>query len=173
MQGTSVRSLVRDLRSHRTWGQKTKKHRSNIVRNSINTLKNGPHQKIFLRNSRIQSANTEQAPSIWTSLVSHMVKKPPAMQETWLQSLGWEDLLEEEMATHPSILAWRILWTEEPGRLQSIVSHRVGHDWATHTFTFHVSGTDRNSVPHDRSLSSRPSWRRECKKQLVKVSNAS
>ena len=47
-----------------------------------------------------------------------MVKNLPAMQETWVGSLGWEDLLEKEMATHYSILAWRIPWTEEPGRLQ-------------------------------------------------------
>ena len=50
------------------------------------------------------------------------------MQETQVQSLGWEDLLEEEMATHSSILAWRIPWTEEPGGLQSMRSQRVGHD---------------------------------------------
>ena len=124
MQGISVQSLVRDLRSYRNWGQKAKKLRSNIVINSINTLKNGPHQKIFLRNSRLQPANTEQAPSIWTSLVTQTVKKPPVVQETWLRSLGWEDTLEEEMATRSSILAWRISWTEEPGRLQSIVSHK-------------------------------------------------
>ena len=52
----------------------------------------------------------------------------PAMQETWVQSLGQEDSLEKEMATHSSILAWRIQWTEEPGRLQSMGSQRVGHD---------------------------------------------
>ena len=51
-----------------------------------------------------------------------------SMQETQVQSLGWEDLLEEEMATHSSILAWRIPWTEEPGGLQSMRSQRVGHD---------------------------------------------
>ena len=50
------------------------------------------------------------------------------MQETWVQSLGWEDPLEEEMTTHSSILAWNILWTEEPGGLQSMGSQRVGHD---------------------------------------------
>ena len=48
-----------------------------------------------------------------------MVKNPPAMQENWVHSLGWEDPLEKEMATHSSILAWRIPWTEEPGGLQS------------------------------------------------------
>ena len=49
-----------------------------------------------------------------------VVKNPPAMWETWVRSLGWEDPLEEGMATHPSILAWRVLWTEEPGGLQSM-----------------------------------------------------
>ena len=53
------------------------------------------------------------------------------MQETWVRSLGWEDLLEKEMATHSSILAWKILWTEKPGRLQSTGSQRVRQDLAT------------------------------------------
>ena len=53
------------------------------------------------------------------------------MQETWVGSLGWEDPLEEGMANHSSILAWRITWTEEPSGLQSIGSQRVGHDWVT------------------------------------------
>ena len=57
-----------------------------------------------------------------------MVKHLPRMQETWVQSLGWEDLLEKEMATHSSILAWKIPWTEEPGWLLSMGSQRVGHD---------------------------------------------
>ena len=60
-----------------------------------------------------------------------MVKNPPAMQEvqeTWVQSLGWEDPLEEGMATHSSILTWRIPWTEELGGLQSIGLQRVGQD---------------------------------------------
>ena len=57
-----------------------------------------------------------------------MVKTPPAMQETWVRSLGPEDTLEQEMATHSSILAWKILWTEEPGGLQSMGSQRCGHD---------------------------------------------
>ena len=65
---------------------------------------------------------------IGASLVAQAVKNLPAMQETWIQFLGWEDSLEKEMATHSSILAWRIPWTEEPGRLQSIGSQRVGHD---------------------------------------------
>ena len=60
-----------------------------------------------------------------------MVKNLPAKQETWVQSLGQEDPLEEAMAAHSSILAWRILWTEEPGGLQFMRSQRVGHDLAT------------------------------------------
>ena len=62
------------------------------------------------------------------SLVAQMVKNLPVVQETWVQSLGWEDPLEKEMATHSSILAWRIPWTEEPGGLQSMGSQRVRHD---------------------------------------------
>ena len=57
-----------------------------------------------------------------------MVKRLPTMQETWVQSLGREDPLEKEMATHSSTLAWKIPWMEEPGRLQSMGSQRVGHD---------------------------------------------
>ena len=57
-----------------------------------------------------------------------MVKNLPAMQETQVQSLGLEDPLEKEMATHSSILAWRMTWTEEPGGLQSMGLQRVGHD---------------------------------------------
>ena len=60
--------------------------------------------------------------SVHYSLVSQMVKNLPAMREAWVRSLGWEDPLEEEMATHSSILAWRIPWTEEPGGLQSMGS---------------------------------------------------
>ena len=63
-----------------------------------------------------------------TSLVAQMVKHLPTVWETWVQSLGQEDPLEKEMATHSSTLAWKILWTEEPGRLQSMGSQRVGHD---------------------------------------------
>ena len=64
-----------------------------------------------------------------------MVKNLPAMQETWAGSLGQEDSLEKGMATHSSVLAWRIPWTEEPGGLQSMGSQRVGQDWASNTFT--------------------------------------
>ena len=81
----------------------------------------------------------------WASLVAQRLKHLPAMWETWVRSLGREDPLEKEMATHSSILAWRIPWTEEPGGLQSTGSQRVRHDWATSLhftslhFTFHPS----------------------------------
>ena len=65
---------------------------------------------------------------LWTFLVAQTVRTLPAMQEAWVRSLGWEDLLEKEMATHSSILAWKIPWTEEPVGLQSMGSQRVGHD---------------------------------------------
>ena len=65
---------------------------------------------------------------VFSSLVAQTVKCLPTMRETRVQSLGWEDFLEKEMATHSSILAWKISWTEEPGRLQSMRSQRVGHD---------------------------------------------
>ena len=69
-----------------------------------------------------------------------MVKHLPTTRETWVWSLGWEDLLEKETATHSSILAWKIPWMEEPGRLQSMGSQRIGHDWAACTFTHLVRG---------------------------------
>ena len=62
------------------------------------------------------------------SLVAQIVKHLPVIQETWVQSLGGEDSLEKEMAMHSSTLAWKIPWTEEPGRLQSMGLQRVGHD---------------------------------------------
>ena len=65
---------------------------------------------------------------ITESLVAERIKHLPAMRETQVRSLGWEDSLEKEMAIHSNILAWRIPWTEEPGRLQSTGSQRVGKD---------------------------------------------
>ena len=62
------------------------------------------------------------------SLVAQMVENPPALWETWIRSLGWEDSLEKGMATHSSILAWKIPWTEEPGGLQSMGLQRFRHD---------------------------------------------
>ena len=73
--------------------------------------------------------------SMGASLMTQMVKNLPAMQETWVWSLSWEDLLETGMATLSSILAWRIPRTEEPGGLQFMGLQRVGHDWVTFIYT--------------------------------------
>ena len=81
---------------------------------------------------------------ILTSLVAQMVKKPPAMQETWVWSLGWEDPLGEGMATHSSILAWSIPWTEEPCGLQSMGSQRVKHDWLSMMMNRNISLSNKN-----------------------------
>ena len=70
----------------------------------------------------------EKLGPLYVTLVAQTVKCLPTMRETWVQSMGWENLLEKEMATHSGILAWKIPWTEEPGRLQSMGSQRVGHD---------------------------------------------
>ena len=72
-----------------------------------------------------------------TSLVAQTVKNLLAMHETWVWFLGQEDPLEKQIATHSSILAWRISWAKEPCRLQSMGLQRVGHDWVNNTFTFH------------------------------------
>ena len=75
-----------------------------------------------LNSSDLGSASME-----W-GLVAQMGKNPPAVQETWVPSMGWEHPLAQGMATHSSILGWRIPWTEEPGGLQSMGSQRVGRD---------------------------------------------
>ena len=71
--------------------------------------------------------------SHWALLVAQKEKNLPAMQENWLWTLGHEDPLEKEIVSHSSILSWRIPWTEEPDRLQSMGLWRVRHDWATNT----------------------------------------
>ena len=73
-------------------------------------------------------SSRSQASSGTASLVAQIVKRPPAMRETWVRALSREDPLEKEMATHSSTLAWKIPWTEEPCRLQFMGSQRVGHD---------------------------------------------
>ena len=65
---------------------------------------------------------------LWTSLVAQMVKRLSTMRETWVRSLGREDPLEKEMAIYSSTIAWKIPWTEEPGRVQSMGSQRVRHN---------------------------------------------
>ena len=90
---------------------------------------------VILEPKKIKSVTVSiVSPSIWhevinrTFLVAQTVKCLPTMQETWVQSLGREDLLEKAMATHSNTLAWKIPWAEKPGRLQSMGSLAVGHD---------------------------------------------
>ena len=88
-----------------------------------------------------------QSPFLTGLLLAHMVKNLPAMQETWVWSLGGEDPLEKGMATHSSILAWWIPWTEEPGGLQSIELQRVRHYWATNMMTFTFLTSPKLLIP--------------------------
>ena len=67
-------------------------------------------------------------PHNWTSLVAQTIKRLSTMRKTWVRALGWEDPLEKEMGIHSSTIAWKIPWTEEPGRLQSMGSQRVRYD---------------------------------------------
>ena len=96
-------------------------------------------QKVGMQ-KELKTRRVVASPYVFWGFPSGSAVKNPAMQETQVWSLGWKDLLEEEMATHSSIFAWRIPWTEEPGRLQCMGSQRVGHDcsdWArTHTHTY-------------------------------------
>ena len=92
-----------------------------ISRQVFTTSANWEAQRIFACNLPLQQA----------SLVAQRLKRLPAMLETPVRSLGWEDSLQKEMATHSNILAWRIPWREERGRPQSMGPQRVGHDWVT------------------------------------------
>ena len=85
---------------------------------------------------------------ITASLVAQMVKHLHTTRETWVRSLGWEDPLEKEMATHSSIHAWKIPWTKEPGGLQSMGSQRVGHDWVT-SLTHSLKITANGDCSHE------------------------
>ena len=117
MEGTSVTAAVL---IYRTWNDQPLGH--------IFTSKPEKSVHFYLDYTRREA-----------SLVTQTVKNLPAMQETWAWSLHPEDPLERGMATHFSILAWRIPWTEEPGRLQSMGLQRVRRDWArTHTCTPHL-----------------------------------
>ena len=116
---------------------------------------------------------------ISSKLVAQMVKNLPAIQETWIQSLGQEDALQKGMATHSHILTWRIPWTEEPGGLQSMGLQRVGHDWTQTTRkpslaflsclvsqSLHLTGTEpagifgRNHMIRNMSLHVTP-WKKK------------
>ena len=91
---------------------------------------------IELPGSPVRPRSSSCLPLSRASLAAQKAKNLPAVQETWFPSLGWEDPLEKGMATYSSILAWRIPWTEEPGG--SVGLQRVGHDWVTNTFDFHL-----------------------------------
>ena len=99
----------------------THKQHSNSPRQMDSHCEKEYHQK-WLWSSNVN--NVESYEGLWTFLVAQIVKNLPAMQETKFQSLGWEDPLEKEMATHSSILALEVPWTEEPEELQSIGSQR-------------------------------------------------
>ena len=107
------------------------------------------------------------------SLVAQSVKNLPAVQESCVRSLGWEDPLEKEMATHSSILTWRIPWTEKPGRIKSMGSQRVGHDWVneqqhgclcaqllSHVRHFAVPWTVARQAPRPWDFSIQEYWNR-------------
>ena len=89
----------------------------------------------------------------WASLVVQFAKSLPAKQETQVRCLGWGAPLEKGMATHSSTLAWRIPWTEEPGGLQPVRSHRSGHDWAPFTYTFFRSYSTKSPPRSQNGLS--------------------
>ena len=107
--GATVQSLVREIRSYMLCGSAKKK-----------------------KGKRKESYYT----SLWGFPGGPDGKNSFAMQETWVRSLSWEDPVEKGMATHSSILAWRIPWTGEPGRLRSMGLHRVGHDWTTNALSY-------------------------------------
>ena len=83
---------------------------------------------LYLESNRRMILSPEASGLWFHSLVAQRVKHLPTMQDTRVPSLGWEDPLERKMATHSSTLAWKIPWSEKPGRLQSMGSQRVGHD---------------------------------------------
>ena len=91
----------------------------------------------------------------WASLVAQMVKNLPAMQETQVWSLGQEDTLEKGMAICSSILAWRIPWSEDLGRLQTMGLQRVGHDWETNTHTYTHTHTHTHTHTRCRAVGGR------------------
>ena len=122
----------------------------------LSTLQSSPHFKdgAFLP---LHYWNPKAFGHMFKSLVAQRLKRLSAMQETRVQSLGWEDPLEKAMAPHSSTLAWKIPWTEEPGRLPSMGSQRVGHVWETPlslSFSSHTTNNGRIRIqPTDLSLS--------------------
>ena len=123
---------------------------ANVPRWVLYTLKHFIHFNIFFSGRIWERDQFQHKKNQRASLVAQMVKHLPEMQETGVWSLGWEDPLEKEMATHSSILAWKIPWTEEPGRLQSMGSQRVGHDWAISLLFTSLVAVDEKSPTNAR-----------------------
>ena len=92
----------------------------------------------FQTQRKAMPKNPQITAQLHSSRVAQRLKYLPGMWETWVQSPGWEDPLEKEMEPHSSTLAWRIPWREQPGRLQSMGSQRVGHNWATSLLHFRM-----------------------------------
>ena len=99
-----------------------------LILGGLNDLDNHNHVITHLEPDILECEVKGALGKFGASLVAQRLKCLPAMWETWVRSLGQEDPLGKEMATHSGILAWRIPWTEEPGELLSIVSQRIGHD---------------------------------------------
>ena len=117
----------RSLTGYRPWGHQESDTTLQLKSNSNMTMYIKVHWK-FTDNIDLISKFSKE---YWTSLVAQLVKRLPTMRETQVQSLGREDLLEKELVTHSSILAWKIPWMEKPGRLQFMGSQRVRHNWVT------------------------------------------
>ena len=112
-----------------------------------------PGRLRFIGSQRVGYDWMTSLTTIHTSLVAQTVENQPAMQETWVWSLGWEDPQEKGMATHSDILAWRIPSTQELGGLQSMELQRAGHDWATNAFTIQpMTPRSIDGYPHPAEL---------------------
>ena len=106
----------------------------------------------------------------WASLVAQMVKNLPGMWETWVPSLGQEDPLVKRMATHSSILTWRIPWTEEPAGY-NLWDHKESDDWVNNTFTFmETKGPECGPKKWEKQRTHDKTWREHCRKiQLLPI----
>ena len=98
---------------------------------------------------------------IWASLVAQTVKRLPTLRETWVRSLGREDPLEKEMITHSSTLAWKIPWTEEPGRLQSMGSLKSQTRLSDFTFIFRFHTLEKEMAIHSKTIVWKIPWTEE------------
>ena len=131
--GACVWSLVRELRSRIPWNVAKNRVLHKYVSLVAQLVKNPPD--LIPGSGRSPGEGMGYLLEYSCAfLVAQMVKSLPAIQETWIRFLGWENPLEKGTATHSSFLAWRIPQTKEPGRLQSMESQRIGHDWATLAF---------------------------------------